>query len=436
MLTLTAGANAPVDEVPVELAVTWPGARGAIDCSAYLLADTGRVRGDDDMIFYNQPADATGSVRLHLAPGVARLSVDLARVPASVARVAMCATIDGSDLTMREMAGLAATLEIDGARRVLFAPELVDAHRSLRILELYRHAGRWKLRAIGQGFADGLDKLAGAYGVNVAGDAPSAPPPSSPPPPPAPPSATSARWGLGAVGQGLSDGLNRLAGALGMDGVGASAPPPPTPVPDEPVIFESSRRQPPPPPKKANEEVLTASRPAIRWPVSTGPITATLAWSSRLGGTDGRPSALDLALGCHFALADGSPGVLQPGGRLATSDEPALLRLAPASVAGDGGRQALVLDGARLCELAEVTVYAVIPAGAPNWDGVTARLVVATPGRTAVAVPIERGEDGCAAVALARLSPAADGIEIARLARFAFREPELDATLGWGLAWR
>ena len=39
------------------------------------------------------------------------------------------------------------------------------------ITELYRHSvgGNpvWKLRALGQGWADGLDGLARAYGVNV-----------------------------------------------------------------------------------------------------------------------------------------------------------------------------------------------------------------------------------------------------------------------------
>ena len=33
--------------------------------------------------------------------------------------------------------------------------------------ELYRHAGDWKFRAVGQGFSGGLGPLASSFGVNV-----------------------------------------------------------------------------------------------------------------------------------------------------------------------------------------------------------------------------------------------------------------------------
>ena len=33
--------------------------------------------------------------------------------------------------------------------------------------ELYRHAGDWKFRAVGQGFSGGLGPLASSYGVSV-----------------------------------------------------------------------------------------------------------------------------------------------------------------------------------------------------------------------------------------------------------------------------
>ena len=39
MLTLSTGANAPIDDEVFELSVTWPTARGSLDCSAYLLGE-------------------------------------------------------------------------------------------------------------------------------------------------------------------------------------------------------------------------------------------------------------------------------------------------------------------------------------------------------------------------------------------------------------
>lgn len=54
-----------------------------------------------------------------------------------------------------------------------FQPPADPAIKAMVIAELYRHTspeGRpvWKLRAIGQGWADGLNGLARAHGVDVA----------------------------------------------------------------------------------------------------------------------------------------------------------------------------------------------------------------------------------------------------------------------------
>ena len=441
MLTLTTGANAPVDDPVVEIAVAWPTGRGSLDCSAYLLGEDGRVRDDAQMVFYNQPVDPAGAARMESAPGVARLRVELARVPAAVARIAMCATIEGSALTMQDFAGLSATLDAGGERRLRFVPELA-AHRSLRVVELYRNKGRWKLRAVGQGFAAGLAKLAGEYGVAVEGGSaepvpapPPPPPPPAPPPPPPPPTPEPdpprSGWSLSDVGHGVVDGFNRLKQTLGVDVFGETPPLPPS---DEKITFELPTRPPPPQPRPVGD-VLGPDRPAVRWPATlAGPVTLALEWTSRLGGGDGRPRALDLAFGCFFELTDGTRGVLQGDGRRTAGGD--LLRLAAMTTTGAGGGQELLLDGARLAEVSALTPYAVIASGAPHWQAATVRLRIAVAGRLPVIVPVDAGEDGHAAVALARLTRSPDGLEIARRLRFAFREPELDALLGWNITWR
>ncbi|MFD8392988.1 TerD family protein [Streptomyces sp. NPDC059680] len=52
-----------------------------------------------------------------------------------------------------------------------FQPPADPDIRAMVIAELYRHTTNgqpvWKLRAIGQGWADGLDALARAHGVNI-----------------------------------------------------------------------------------------------------------------------------------------------------------------------------------------------------------------------------------------------------------------------------
>nr|WP_303623953.1 TerD family protein [Psychrobacter sp. PraFG1] len=57
--TLIAGANAPLptDNISVRILSDQP-----IDCAAYRLAETGKVRGDGDMVFYGQTRSDDGSV--------------------------------------------------------------------------------------------------------------------------------------------------------------------------------------------------------------------------------------------------------------------------------------------------------------------------------------------------------------------------------------
>jgi stress response protein SCP2 len=52
-----------------------------------------------------------------------------------------------------------------------FQPRADPDVRAMVIAELYRHTSNgqpsWKLRAVGQGWADGLDGLARAHGLDV-----------------------------------------------------------------------------------------------------------------------------------------------------------------------------------------------------------------------------------------------------------------------------
>ncbi|RYY16485.1 MAG: universal stress protein, partial [Alphaproteobacteria bacterium] len=65
MIELQQGGNAAVDGTSASIRFEWSAPQGRdvdADASAYLLTSTGRVRGDADMVFYNQPAGADGAV--------------------------------------------------------------------------------------------------------------------------------------------------------------------------------------------------------------------------------------------------------------------------------------------------------------------------------------------------------------------------------------
>ncbi|MGP4114973.1 VWA domain-containing protein [Streptomyces sp. 4N509B] len=182
---LAKGANVPlpagVTTVRAELGWT-PGAVDA-DASALLLTGTGRVRGDGDLVFYNQPHHASGAVRHEgKRPGADTVAVDLTALEPEVERVVLAASADGG--TFGQLAGLRLRLldgagGADGAELARF--EMTDATTETAFVsgELYRRGGQWRFRAVGQGYASGLAGLATDFGITV-DDAPATPPGPAP----------------------------------------------------------------------------------------------------------------------------------------------------------------------------------------------------------------------------------------------------------------
>lgn len=153
-----------------------------VDLSALLVTVDGSVRSDDDMVFYNQPAAASGAVR-HLAAdadGPERVEVTPAALPTDVDRVVLIGSCDPDDATrtFRDVRGIRVRAMQDGAEPVEFLPPpLIDGERAVLLLEVYRRGQGWKLRAIGQGYANGLAGLATDFGVRVAEPAETGEPP-------------------------------------------------------------------------------------------------------------------------------------------------------------------------------------------------------------------------------------------------------------------
>jgi len=159
MTLLADGANTPLttDAVTVRLS-------GDVDLTALVVSDDGKVAGDADMVFFNQPA----------APGLrldgSRLDLDLSGLRPGADRVVLVAS------PRREgagFAGLATTLTLEhGGASVEVTPTRLGAETVAVLAEVYRRGGAWKVRAVGQGYADGLAGLATDFGVDVDPPAP------------------------------------------------------------------------------------------------------------------------------------------------------------------------------------------------------------------------------------------------------------------------
>jgi uncharacterized protein (TIGR00266 family) len=190
---LQQGANSPLPDAPeIVIGLGWeperPGGQDA-DPSAFLLSQDGRVDGDEDFVFYNNPRSTCGS--LHLLQGAApdrqQFRIRLSGLPPRVERIAVCLTLSGGG----SFAGVGQlhirVLDEAGAECLIFRPQTQGMVEAALILgEIYQRNNQWKFRAVGQGFAGGLAPLARYFGVDVA-DEPAEPPPSAPPIPAVPP---------------------------------------------------------------------------------------------------------------------------------------------------------------------------------------------------------------------------------------------------------
>ncbi|MFD5888941.1 VWA domain-containing protein [Streptomyces sp. NPDC060334] len=192
MTSLSKGANLPVPASSVRAVLCWSAGPGVpdVDASALLLTGDGRVRSDGDFVFYNQPRHSSDAVR-HLGkqPGADSLQVDLTALEPAIERVVLCASADGGSFGQVPALHLRLLDAVSGAELARF-DMAADTETAYVSGELYRRAGAWKFRAVGQGYASGLAGLATDYGITVddaptpvAAQAPAAP--STAPPAPA-----------------------------------------------------------------------------------------------------------------------------------------------------------------------------------------------------------------------------------------------------------
>ncbi|WP_406355096.1 VWA domain-containing protein [Streptomyces sp. NBC_01635] len=171
--SMSKGSNLPVDARVVRAELAWTAGAGVpdIDGSALLLTESGRVRDDGDFVFYNQPRHTSGAVT-HLgkrsAAGAATdtVEVDLPRLEPAVERVVLCASSDGG--TFGQVPGLVLRLLDAGTGAEIARFDMVAGTETAFIGgELYRRQGKWKFRAVGQGYAAGLAGLATDFGITV-----------------------------------------------------------------------------------------------------------------------------------------------------------------------------------------------------------------------------------------------------------------------------
>lgn len=171
------GSNVPLEATAVRAVLRWAPGQGApeVDASALLLGPDGRVRSDEDFVFYNQPRHPSGAVRLlgkkREPEGMTdAIQADLAGVEGAVGRVLLVASAD--DVPFEQVRSLCIVLYDAGAAGgeplayFEVTPETGE-ETALICGELYRRGDAWKFRALGEGYSNGLKGLANDFGISV-----------------------------------------------------------------------------------------------------------------------------------------------------------------------------------------------------------------------------------------------------------------------------
>ncbi|MCP2275297.1 TerD family protein [Nocardia amikacinitolerans] len=415
------GANVAVPMSAVRIELGWQSGPGTPDADASaLLLVGGKVRSDNDFVFYNQPLHPSGAVRhegKQQGPTVLDvLSVQLAQVEPQVETVVIAASADGG--TFGQFQGLYVRVldAATGAEVARFDSTGATTETAFVLGELYRRQGAWKFRAVGQGYDSGLAGLATDFGISVDDDpAPAARQPAQQTPPPAPtqqfappqqyappqqqPYAPPQQQYAPPPPQQYAPPPTQFAQQQ-------YAPPPPQPqyAPPPP----QQQYAPPPPPQGGGAPVnmskisLTKEAPSVsltKQGATGGTMRVNLNWTSqshRGGGLFGRRrggGGLDLDLSCFFELADGRIGSVRALDRsFGALDRPPFIRLDQDDrTGGSATGENLDINLDFTAQFRRILVFTSIYEGANDFRGVQATATL----YPLNCPPIEMTLDGC-----------------------------------------
>jgi tellurium resistance protein TerD len=187
-LTLSKGSNLSLTKADpgLQLAMvglgwdprTTSGAAFDLDASAILVTNRGKVRNNDDFIFYNQLESKDGSV-VHQGDNRTgdgdgddeQVLINLATVSEDIDKVVIVVSIDQADARGQNFGQVrdayCRVINQDNDTEIVRYDLSEDAASETTMIfaEIYRHGAEWKFRAVGQGYASGLHGIATDYGI-------------------------------------------------------------------------------------------------------------------------------------------------------------------------------------------------------------------------------------------------------------------------------
>lgn len=189
-LTLNKGSNLSLSKADPELrkamiGLGWDprstaGEQFDLDASAILLTAAGKVRSNDDFIFYNQLLSADGAVQ-HQGDNRTgegegddeQILIDLNAVSPEIEKIVIVVSIDDAEARRQNFGQIrdafCRVVNEDTDNEIVRYDLTEDAAAETCMIfsEIYRHNGDWKFRAVGQGYATGLRGIATDFGISL-----------------------------------------------------------------------------------------------------------------------------------------------------------------------------------------------------------------------------------------------------------------------------
>ncbi|MBQ7705919.1 MAG: TerD domain-containing protein [Selenomonadaceae bacterium] len=356
-----------------------------IDMAAFLLQSTGKVKGDEDFVFYGNPRHISGSVTHCNDDSV---EIDLTKIPRHVEKISITATIYEADERKQNFSKISGAVlrlkDFYGTEIATFAPERFTVETAIVLGEIYRYKGAWKFNATGAGYKGGLAALCNDFGIEVS------------------------------------------------DEMTAPPPPPPQKTYSNNQKFEQ--------PKKI--ELRKGQRVNLIKRGSTlGEIVINLNWKRppQNSGFFGQflNRGIDLDLACLYELKDGRAGAVQALGNLFGS-----LTNAP-YIALDGddrtgeseGGENLRINGKFVNKIQRILIFTFIYEGAANWEEAQGVVTVKCPGSPELIVRMDEYGSENKTCAIALLENVGETFSVEKIVRFYHDSKEMDEDFDWGLRW-
>jgi len=154
-----------------------------LDASAFLIGPHGKVRDENDFVFYNNASGGQGLVK-HSGDNLKgsgdgddeQIRINLSAVPTYIEKIAFTITINDAQIKRQiygDIKNSYVRILNASTHELLLNYELgqeFSIETAIVAAELYRHAGEWKFNAIASGFQGGLGALCHDFGLEVEED--------------------------------------------------------------------------------------------------------------------------------------------------------------------------------------------------------------------------------------------------------------------------